>query len=100
MPTTDDNDVLDGWGARLAAARSAANLTQAALASALDVKVFTIQRWEAGSRRPSEEDQRRIAGAVGAHVTALFPRTDRETELEELVAEADHILAQVGGGCS
>lgn len=105
MTTADHNDVLDGWGSRLAAARNAADLTQAELAAALGVTLSTVQRWEADntlsySRTPSLLDQRRLADVLGVNVTDLFPRTEREATLEGLVAEADAYLERVGGGCS
>lgn len=105
MTTAEHDDILSGWGARLAAARTAANMTQAALAIELDVTLSTVQRWEAAShlrssRRPNELDQRRIAEVLGTSVTDLFPRTAREAELEGIAADHDDLLERVGGGCS
>lgn len=93
MTSPGSGDVLSGWGGRLAAARVAASKTQQNLASTLGVALITIQRWEAGSRRPSEELQVELAKALGVPVTDLLPRDDAEAELPELVA-------RLGGGCS
>lgn len=85
--------MLDRWGARLAEARTAANLTQQDLATRLGVTPITVQRWEALRRRPSEEDQVRLAEALGITVTSLFPRNEGEaTVIGDLEA--------IGRGCS
>ena len=102
MSSPATTDVLDGWGTRLAEARTAAGKTQAALAQELGVQLTTYQRWEAGSgqpryRRPNELYQRRIAAALNTAVTTLFPRDDDEATLR---SEYDQLLERVGGGCS
>ena len=102
MSSPVPTDVLDGWGTRLAEARTAVGKTQAALARELGVLLRTYQRWEAAAdqpryRRPSEHDQRRIAAALNTAVTTLFPRDDDEATLR---SEYDQLLERVGGGCS
>lgn len=93
MTSPEDLNILGGWGSRLAAARNAAGLTQLDLATALDVTAVTVQRWEAGSRRPSEEDQTRLARVLRISITELFPRTEDEAELVVLAG-------RIGMGCS
>lgn len=98
MTTADHNDVLGGWGSRLAAARNAVDLTQAELAAALGVTLSTVQRWEADStlsysRTPSIVDQTRLARVLRISVTELFPRTVDEAELVVLAG-------RLGSGCS
>jgi transcriptional regulator with XRE-family HTH domain len=107
MTTPGNSDVQGGWGARLVSAREAAGLTQPTLANRLGVSLRTVVRWEAVGRdvsdlgrRPNSIDQRRIADELGVPVSDLFPRTDREAELEGIADEYDDLLERVGGGCS
>jgi transcriptional regulator with XRE-family HTH domain len=93
MTQQDRHDVLYAWGDRLRAARTARSLSRGDLAQQLGVVPKTIQRWESGDTRPSEEQQRLAAEKLGISVSKLFPRTTDEDELPDLVAA-------LGNGCS
>ena len=105
MARPDITGVLLGWGERLVAARTAAGLTQEAVAVELGVSLKTIQRWEAlgrdgGGNLPSTQQQARLADLYGVQVSDLLPRTEREGTLEGIAAEYDDLLERVGNGCS
>jgi transcriptional regulator with XRE-family HTH domain len=93
MTSPDSPDVLAGWGPRLLAARTNADLSRRQLAERVGVADKTIQRWEAGTGAPSPAQQRSLAAALNLSVTELFPRSDDEAELPNLVAA-------LGQGCS
>lgn len=105
MTSPDIDDVLFGWGQRLAAARTAAGLNQPQLAAELGVSTKTIQRWEATGRhpdatRPNLAQQRRLAQILDVPISDLLPRSNREATLEGVAAEHDDLLERIGGGCS
>ena len=56
---------------KLKQAREAANLTQAAAATALACSLRTVSRWETGATKPDERDLRAIAAVYGCHVGDL-----------------------------
>lgn len=64
------------WGARIATARKAKNLTQARLAAIIDVGVMQVSRWERGVATPNDENRLALAGALGHTVAELFPYPD------------------------
>jgi transcriptional regulator with XRE-family HTH domain len=96
--------IFAGWGNRLTAARTAANLSRRQLAEQVGVTAKTIQRWEgaagAYSSQPSARQQQQLADALGIPVSDLLPRSEREGTLEGLAAEYDDLLQRVGNGCS
>lgn len=100
MTDRDNTDVLSGWGDRLLAARTAANLSRRELAERIGVSAKSIQRWEASNREPTAAQQARLELALGVRVSDLLPRTEREAVLEGIAAEYDDLLERVGGGCS
>jgi transcriptional regulator with XRE-family HTH domain len=71
--------MIDTPGRRIRYLRRAKDLTQAALATELDVSQPTVAKWERDKRTPSPAQQVRLAEALG--VSRLFFQFD-----EELVA--------------
>jgi transcriptional regulator with XRE-family HTH domain len=57
---------------RLRTARQNAGLTQAAVAAAADVSVFTVRRAELGLHDPSASALGRMAAAIGVQIDDLF----------------------------
>ncbi|MGB7320152.1 MAG: helix-turn-helix domain-containing protein [Albidovulum sp.] len=60
------------FGDRLAAARDAANLTPAQLASRLGVKTRTIEQWEADATEPRANRLQMLAGMLGVSLMWLL----------------------------
>ena len=63
---------------KLAQLRKQRNLTQAALADAVEVHVTQIRRYEAGNAQPTLDTIRRLAIALSTSAdTLVFPNNDR-----------------------
>jgi transcriptional regulator with XRE-family HTH domain len=58
--------------ARIAAARVAANITQMELAVHLEVSLSCVSQWEQGHRRPTIDNLRRVAVALGVSLSELL----------------------------
>ena len=62
------SDHQQSIGQRIAAARRAAGLTQAALAARCGVQPMTVSRWETGTVDPPSSQLERVAAATGRRV--------------------------------
>lgn len=94
------NPLTDEWGGNARRAREAAGLTQTEAASRAGTSQNNLSRIERGEQLPMYDLQLRLAETYEVPVSDLFPRTNREGELEGLVSEYDELLERVGGGCS
>jgi len=56
---------------RLAQARHKAGLTQMELAIKLGCNLSSVSQWEQGNRRPTLDNLRRLANALGVTVSSL-----------------------------
>lgn len=83
----DQDNPFGGWVKR---SRSARDLTQAQLADAVGCSVVTIQKLEAGRRRPSQQILARLADAlgIGGPERAVFLRLGRAQRREGAPAPA------------
>jgi transcriptional regulator with XRE-family HTH domain len=68
-------EVLTGLGANIRAARTAAGMTQEALAEVLGCTQTAVSYWEAGKRDPGVQDLLRIAEALSVPAASLLPDT-------------------------
>lgn len=82
IDNTDAGNSLTHW-------RKARSMTQEALAVALDVNLFTIKKWEGGSRRSIDF----LGLALAAHDADLVPVKLKFERREALVPE-DNLLYQ------
>ncbi len=62
------------FGARLRAAREAANMSQEDVAQALNVSTITVGRWEAGDYWPKLEEGIALAKLFNTKVEELVPK--------------------------
>lgn len=65
-------------GERIKLARKNANVTQADLATKLDIPFQSISQWERDVRKPKLETLRRIAAALGVSVSSLMDESTLE----------------------
>lgn len=65
-------------GERIKLARKNANITQADLATKLDIPFQSISQWERDVRKPKLETLQRIATALGVSVSSLMDETTSE----------------------
>lgn len=65
-------------GERIKLARRKANITQADLATKLDIPFQSISQWERDVRKPKLETLQRIATALGVSVSSLMDETTSE----------------------
>ena len=65
-------------GERIKLARKNANVTQADLATKLDIPFQSISQWERDVRKPKLETLRRIATALGVSVSSLMDESTLE----------------------
>ena len=70
-------------GARIAAARTAAGLTQEGLGRSTGVGQTVISRIESGLRRVDSDELRRLAGALGVDLSALVVDGDLPADYAE-----------------
>jgi DNA-binding XRE family transcriptional regulator len=71
-------EVLTGLGANIRAARTAAGMTQEALAEVLGCTQTAVSYWEAGKRDPGVQDLLRIAEALSVPAASLLTDTAPE----------------------
>ncbi len=97
VPARGSPESRRALGARLRAARKAANLTLKELAARLGVRPGTVVSWESGQRQPSVEQVAAIAQACGADVgwlvTGHTPGTDLADLLKRLAEEVSSVRA-------
>ena len=92
-----DSDVAT-FGDRLAAAREAAGMEQAALARRLGVKASTIRKWEEDLSEPRANRLSMIAGLLGVSITWLIDGTGEGVDSPEATstdADAEAMLAEL-----
>lgn len=65
-------DLLQGWGERVAEERVAAGLSRQSLADRCGVHAVTIWRVEFGKLNPNDELKWKIAGALGIRMDLLW----------------------------
>ena len=65
-------------GERIKLARKNANVTQAELATKLDIPFQSISQWERDVRKPKLETLQRIATALGVSVSSLMDESTSE----------------------
>ena len=63
----------DSYGARIKAARKRAGLKQTDVAAKMGCTSVNLSQWERNYRVPTIKNLERIAGAIGCHVSELFP---------------------------
>lgn len=88
---------------RIAAARSAAGMTQAAAAIAARVSVGTIRNAEAGAFTPRADALARMADAYGVRIDSLFVVHDPEADTASTACgtnqpHTDHSPVTAGAG--
>lgn len=87
---------------RLRTARQAAGLTQATVAAAADVSVFTVRRAELGLHDPSASALGRMAAAVGVQIDDLFSHDSEadtaSTSCGTKPPHTDHLAVTTGVG--
>ena len=69
---------------RLAALRKAKNLTQQALADAIDINVSQLKRYEAGTSQPTLDVLRKLAVTLSVNADSLLFDKDERGPDEEL----------------
>ena len=92
-------------GREIRRARTAARITQQALADGLDVTLHAVQQWESGKRRDAVDVLERIAEFLGVQVGSLLdpdgfvPSTgskhSRYRDIARLEAKLDELLRRV-----
>jgi transcriptional regulator with XRE-family HTH domain len=76
------NELGDQFGERLKKARENRKIGQAQLAESTGLPPSSISHFEAGSRKPSFDNLRRIAGALDVSTDFLLGRVDEMTRVE------------------
>ncbi len=75
VPTASNaTELVDGFGARVAALRETRGLSQNALAERVGVTPPAISQWESGKRLPDVGKLVALAAALRVTVGALFPK--------------------------
>lgn len=75
-----DDNLLKRWGELVKDRRTALDLSQMTLASAVDVDKSTISRIERGEIAATDDVRIRLARALGVRVAELFPYPDSTAE--------------------
>lgn len=85
MPKSDHDD--DPFPARLVQARELRKLNQTDLAKKAGIPASSISHFEAGTRKPSFDNLRRLANVLAVSTDFLLGRVEKP----ELAAEADRL---------
>lgn len=81
-----DQELRERWAASLRAARDAAGLTQAALATRAGLTPQAVSRLELASGLPSDQTRQALAVALGMRVEELFAYPPVATDVQPSAA--------------